>query len=328
MSKNGNANIKPTETTKPQPVTTAITPGPGEMIDGVKAPPVTDMASSGIIDLDPDEIVIIGRDTADGPEHWLYDERAKLAVNPDMARHISVHGVVTDVIVIRMRSKGAKSAQDIYAVNEGRQRVINARAAKLITSCIPNLKVRCRIMAYEGVKSFMLARALNSYRVTDGPLANARNAKQLLDAKIPLDDVLHTFGVQDQTLKYWLRLLSTSAKVRTAVESGRLSGIAGASLADLDHAAQDKALDELLASGEKPTAERARDKAKEATGKAPKLTPKARIAKATDSLRVFADEYAANSTGKYSVDSLLSVIEKLSKQITGKSLAKLAVITP
>src|ERR1044071_4250279 len=71
---------------------------------------------------DPDDLVIIGLDTDDGPEHPLYDPRIKGDISEPEIRNVEYFGIITPVQVRRYDNR-------LEVVN-GRGRVRKARLVK------------------------------------------------------------------------------------------------------------------------------------------------------------------------------------------------------
>jgi transposase-like protein len=62
-------------------------------------------------------------------------------------------------------------------------------------------------------------------------------------------EVANAFGVTDQTIGQWSKIVGMAAPVRNAIESGQVSATAAAKLADLAKEEQVKELERLVAEG-------------------------------------------------------------------------------
>jgi ParB family chromosome partitioning protein len=71
--------------------------------------------------VDPDNLIIIGLDTDDGPEHPLYDERVKLPLDESTVLNIMAIGVKEPVLV--------RKTDGNPEVVDGRRRTMHAREA-------------------------------------------------------------------------------------------------------------------------------------------------------------------------------------------------------
>jgi len=213
----------------------------------------------------PEDLVLIGRDTDDGPEHPLYDPRVKLDADENLARDIMVNGVLQP---IRVRKNG-----DAAEVVVGRQRVLAARLANEWLRAQAKEEVQVPFLVDKREDGDLLGVSIseNEHRRPDDVIEKAKKAQRLLDLGKSPAEVAVRFGVTDRTIRNWTTLLQTTPKVKRAVAAGKLTATAATKLAGLDRSEQDEKLDELLTSGEKPTVSRTRDAAKggEATPRGP-----------------------------------------------------------
>lgn len=267
-----------------------------------------------ILMMDPDDLVIVGLDTEDGPEHYLYDERIKLPLDEQMVRNIMAFGVIQPIVGVK---DGDKSL-----VNAGRRRVTHAREAKRrqLAQGLDTVKVPVVFRRGEEATLFGVSRAENAIRVNDTPMTNARNAQRMLDMGSSEADIAVAFGVKASTVKDWFALLGLAPKIRAAVDKGQLPSSAAVSLAALPKADQEAHLEELLKSGIKPTYENVTQKVRKTQGKAVMLTPRARIEKAEGVILKAVEA----GLSKLTKDELLETIDKISKALLSKGTAKLA----
>lgn len=276
---------------------------------------------TSMIWLDPDDIVIIGLDTEhkSRAEHYLWDKRIFIPLKEEDIENIATFGIKQPAMV--------EKDGDRYLDVDGRGRVRRARvvkqrqlaAGKELKECI---KVPCIPQKGDEVKMALLSRVANSGRTTDSAIDNAEFAQSLIEMGAPEKEVAVAFGVKVNTLHEWISLLSLSAKVKTAVTKGLLSTSAAAPLAKLSREDQEAHLAELVASGAKPSAEKVNNHVRNTQGKAPVNTPKVRVDKATDLIAKFAVDYP--DPDKATKADLVELLEKVTKAITGKTVAKLA----
>lgn len=279
---------------------------------------------TSVIWLPPYKIKIIGIDTPhkSRAEHYLWDKRIHIPLKEEDIQNIATYGVKQPVLV-------EKDGEDYLDV-DGRGRVRRARVVwdRQAAAGMPEEKritVPCLPQRGDEVKMALLSRVANSGRTVDSAIDNAEFAQSLIDMGSPEADVACAFGVKVSTLKEWLVLLGLSAKVKAAVTRGQISASAAAGFAPLSKADQDAHLDELLASapaGVKPSAEKVQNHVRNAQGKAPVNTPKVRVETATDLISKFAVDYP--DPEKATKADLVALVEKLTKTITGKTMAKLA----
>jgi ParB/RepB/Spo0J family partition protein len=190
-----------------------------------------------------DDIIIVGLDTEDGPEHVLWQERATLPVDKALVKDIETRGVLEPVGV-------RKDGDKVYCVY-GRQRVKAARVAKVD---VPTLLIKDDDQAV-----FLMALAENSHRQDNDVVLCAKEAKRAINVQqIPIADVAQAMNASVQTVKAWLKFFDLDRSVQKAVEKGRIAFTAAVELADLDRAEQKKKLEELVAEGGTITTSRAR----------------------------------------------------------------------
>lgn len=240
--------------------------------------------SSGRSDLllfDPiKDVVIIGLDTEDGPEHHLCD--AESNATPVLENEVlfaMVHGVLQPVIGQRDGDKV------IIVAGRGRVRKLRAANERLVKEGSEPWRLPIIVKRGDEATMVALATAENLHRREISPLWRAHQANLLLEKGQSRDDVATVIGVLPKQLDNVLKLLQLSSKVSRAVTGGSFSATAAAQLADLPKAEQDAKLDELLADGSvKPTVRATINKVREGAGKDATETPKDRISKAIAAL--------------------------------------------
>ena len=269
---------------------------------------------TSMIWLDPKDLVIIGLDTEDGPEHYLYDARIRLAVSDADMANVREFGVLKPIIIQR--------DGDRWLVVDGRQRVRRARAAADLQTQAgeSRLAVPCVTKRGTAERTFALSRAANSGHVESSPLMLANDAQRLIDHGMSQAQAGETMGVSQATISAWLSLLTLSSKVKSAVDTGKVSPSAASKLAKLTAAEQDEALAGLLAAGPgKATTERAKNAAKVAKGEAPVITPKGRIVQAASIL----GKIAAVADKEATDPKLYKLLNELAQALLDSKLSEL-----
>lgn len=265
-----------------------------------------------------DEIVIIGLDTDDGPEHFLYDPRIHDPLDEHEIASIDYHGVLEPVLVLRDGKR--------FLVVAGRGRVRKAREAKKrqIARGDKPIEVPCILQKGDDKDLWLRSRAENSGRHDDGPLRQAADAAKAIQ-KYGMTEAEYgaSIGKSQSTISGYIALLDMSAKVRAAVERGKITPTAAVKLRKLSKEEQDEQLDKLVASGIKPTAERARNAVRAAKGEAPIIPPRDRVARAVAVLVKLAPAIEGSDH-----ESLLDVIDDLSRALTDGPLSALSRTTP
>lgn len=190
--------------------------------------------------IDPHTVIIVGLDTDDGPEHPLYDERARLPVSESMVRNMLVHGWTHGAIELR---KDGSAVQVIV----GRQRVKAAREAsvRLTKEGKEPLFVRAFVRGLDGADALGVMISENENRTDDSPWARAEKCKRYLDMGRSVADAANVFGVQAQTITQWMRFQDLATPVQKAIRSGRVSFNAALELADMPRDDQAAALESL-----------------------------------------------------------------------------------
>jgi len=225
--------------------------------------------------MDPSKLTIIGLDTDDGPEHFLYDKRIKLPVDEALTRNIMMNGIIHNVTV-------AKDGDRVLVV-AGRQRVRSAREAnvRLERQGLQPIQVPVSVRRGEDADLFGVFMSENELRRPDSPLVKAEKAQRLLNMGKSEDEVAIHMGLSKQHLKQLLKLMELAPKVRRAVDGDRLSASAAMELHGLTRDAQEAKLGSLLVDG--PA------KGKRVTAKDAKRSKDAIVAPAKRRVRALAD---------------------------------------
>lgn len=192
---------------------------------------------------DPNELVIVGLDTKDGPEHELWDERIKLPLDETMVVNIMAVGVKETVLLRHNK------ALNRYEVIDGRGRVRHAREANKRLKKLGDDLVYVPALLEQGDETHMagLAISLNEIRRDDDTLTKAEKCMRLLhrnggDHKA----AAVAFGVSVAAIKTWAKLAEVAPAVKRAVVAGEISASAAAELHGLDKEAQIAKLAKLV----------------------------------------------------------------------------------
>lgn len=221
---------------------------------------------------DPDQVVVIGKDTEDGPEHELYDKRVNLALDESMVLNIMAFGVKQSVTV----RKGSGGKPEVV---DGRRRVLHAREAnkRLAKAGDPLLTVPA-VLEHGSTDHFEgVAISLNEIRLDDDIMTKAEKAVRLLQRNgNDIDKAALIFGVSGTTIKNWIKLVELAPKVKKAVSNGEISASAASQLHGLEKEQQVSELAKLTDSAKQSGKKKATTKsAKKATGKV--TTPGKRV---------------------------------------------------
>ncbi len=209
----------------------------------------------------PDDLVIIGLDTEDGPEHDLWDKRAKKPISMGLVHDIIDQGILEPVIV---RKNG--SSTEVVA---GRQRVKAARKANEIleerydkeeTPEKERLYIRVPCIKRAGDAKAMIKIIIseNANRENLDLLESAYETKRAIDRGCTEEECATAFGVNRQVIRNRVQLLDASKEVIAAIREGKISATGAMKLAVLSHEEQAVTLQELIASGDTGTVAAAR----------------------------------------------------------------------
>lgn len=193
--------------------------------------------------MDPNDLVVVGHDTQDGPEHPLYDERVKLPLDEAMVLNIQALGVIESVTV---RKNGP-----VPEVVAGRRRVLHAREAskRNLAKGEPAILVPTRVLRAEDSHAFAIAIAENELRRGDDPITRARKAARLMRMGMAEKDLSIVFGITTQQVRNLLSILDLDPKVQKVIELGKLPFTAAIQLTDLTREDQVAKMQEMLESG-------------------------------------------------------------------------------
>lgn len=192
--------------------------------------------------IDPSELVLIGLDTADGPEHPLFDPSVTDPVDLDLARSLGERGQIAPVLV---RKNGAS-----LEVIAGRSRT---KAARHWNANNPERAIKLAYTLRRGlseVELLELVIAENEHRNDKPPIVKARMAQRLIDRGRTPAEVARLFRVTAQTIGNWLEQLDLAPEIQAALEAETISVNEAKSVEDLPHADQAAALQLAEAGGE------------------------------------------------------------------------------
>lgn len=194
--------------------------------------------------MDPNDIVIIGVDTDDGPSHPLYDARVHRPLNEATVRDMIKRGVKKPILV----TKDGKDSPPI--VVDGRRRILHAREAnRRLEAEGVEVRVKVPVLPPErGDEGRLLGHmiALNEHVEADSPMNRSKKLQHYLDLGYTEQDAAEVFSVSTQTVQNYLKLLSLHPQCQKAIEEDKLSPSAAYQLADLPQAKQRSVLEKAL----------------------------------------------------------------------------------
>lgn len=222
---------------------------------------------------DPNDVVIIGHDTKDGPEHYLCDvESNATPLNEATVRFTKKHGIIQPVVGQR------DGDRTVITAGRGRTRHLREANAQLIAEGAKPWPLPVVIKRGDENTMLEIRTGENAHRREVSPFARAKEANMMLSKGMSKQDVADALCVTTAQLNNnILPLLELAQPVVHAIKSGKLSATAGATMAALPRDEQVKQLTELTADGAKPTVAETRNKARAARGKQPLETPKGRL---------------------------------------------------
>lgn len=248
----------------------------------------------------PEDVTIIGIDTSDTIHPLLDKESNATPVSEVDVKFTMRVGIIMPV--------GCKRDGDRLVVIYGRGRVRQLREAnkRLTADGKDPWPLPAQVWRGDEAKLLALMHGENSHRRVINPMARAREALLLSEKMLP-DDAAVILGVSLSQFKNILALNDLAAPVIKEVVKGTVSPTAAIQFVGMSEDDQATKLAELLSSGEKPTVERAARKAREASGKEEKLTPKGRLVMISAAL----DKLEESATK----DDLWRVINKIKKAV-------------
>ncbi len=226
---------------------------------------------------DPDEVIIIGIDTDDGPSHWGYDEESNK--NPLLEADVVFtyeNGIIQNVL-------GRRDGDKIVIVaGRGRTRQLREANKRRKADGLAPWFLPVKIVKGDARKMLVLKHGENSHRREQSPFVRAQQAYEL-SQQFPEDQAATIMGLGLVQFRSILKLLDVGPAVKKAVMEDKIKPTAAIELASLSEADQSTKLAEILtaaaATGSKPTTRDVKAKVREANGKAPLETPSTRIKK-------------------------------------------------
>lgn len=210
---------------------------------------------------DPGDLVIVGLDTDDGPEHDLWDKRAKKPLNMALVHDIMDQGILepvivrkngssTEVVAGRQRVKAARKANELLEERYDKEDVAEDRRLYIKVPAIRrtgDAKAMIKIIVSE-----------NANRENLDVLEAAYETKRAIDRGCTEEECATAFGVNRQVIRNRIQLLDASKEVITAIREGKISATGAMKLAVLSHEEQGTVLAELIAGGDTGTQAAAR----------------------------------------------------------------------
>jgi len=229
--------------------------------------------------MDPNDIVLVGGNGPNdvtkkaGPTH-LFDRRVTLPLDESMVLNIMRYSVKTPVLV-------TKIGPDAYCV-DGRQRVRCAREANRRLVAEGKQPWLVPVMPQRGADHMLFGVMIstNEHRQDDGPITLAGKMSQFIDdLGRSMEEAEVAFGKSAQQINNYLKLLELHPKVQKMMEDGNIPASFGPEIENLPQEEQLEKVNELLASGVKPTTRNIRKN----VGTKPLTPPKRAVKKIVDS---------------------------------------------
>lgn len=207
---------------------------------------------------DPEEVVIIGLDTDDGPEHGLFNDSVKkvqLADLEPMVLNMMINGCIQPIVVT------PRSDKIMVVAGRKRTRALREANKRLAKQGLAQHRLRAEIRRGADGDLFGVMISENELRIDDDPFQRATNAQRYMNMGYSESDAAIHFGTTTATIKNWLKQLELEPEVKETVRAGKIKPTAAAQLAGLDRQGQLDAAKDLTDGadkGEKPTVQRAR----------------------------------------------------------------------
>lgn len=265
----------------------------------------------------PHELTVIGVDTPDADDHYLYDHRAiefverlkhpkyqavvdayyKQEVPPALSEIAESVELATDLVaaVIKQESfirsimkSGVRTPIDatkdgtLNVVVTGRLRVLAAREAELRMKGQGELKVPTMVFSGDEERSLDAVISENENRTEDSPLNRGRKAIKMISVGgKTVNQVARLFQVDPKTVNQWMKLVTSPLALQDMVETGKVSPSAAIRLASstLTRAEKIEAVQEMVKSGDVTTAAAAAHVRRAKADRAPKTPAQQRSAK-------------------------------------------------
>lgn len=246
----------------------------------------------------PFDLVIMGLDN-DQTDHALCDAESNAHDAESDEVHIAtvrLYGVIKPVVFVRVG--------ELKVVVDGRTTVRTCRviAKRQEAAGEDVIRVPCIVRRGSMDDLFCVSRVTQRRRPVDSEMAQGADLNRLVLNGWPLPQAAERLAIALPRAKQLIALLDMHPKVQRAVGAG-MSLDAAAKLAKLPHDQQISKLDEITATGGKPTARAVTNKLREGGDKSAVATPTQRIRTAfTEILRLLAGEDDAEV-----VDALVTI---------------------
>lgn len=176
----------------------------------------------------PNSLVLV-----EDEKHALYDPRIKMPLDESLVESIRALGVIEPVVVVPDGER--------MLVVAGRQRVRAARIAKVDVPCV------VRKGDDQALAETMISE--NEIRRNDPPSLRAKRMQHLHNHGCSTERIARAFGCSAKAVRDTLQLLDCDARVRDAVDAGKLSVKNAARLAAKPRDEQRAVLAEMVAIG-------------------------------------------------------------------------------
>jgi len=163
--------------------------------------------------MDPSDLVVVGLDTDEGPEHPLYDERIQMDLDPRLVKSIAALGVSDPVLV---RKDG-----DTPVVVDGRQRVRASRKVNedLAAAGKPTITIPVTVMRGDELLATQYGEHRNNIRQEDNATVKAAKARRYVNMGFTVAQIADMQGVSKVSVSNWLKLDDAHPDVKAAVKS-------------------------------------------------------------------------------------------------------------
>lgn len=204
--------------------------------------------------LPAEQIVLVGIDTkhTSKAEHFLFDARVHLPVDPAKVENVRKHGVIKPVLIRKIDGKA-------YAV-AGRQRIKWAREATRLNKAEkrPAILVPCYERKGSESQLWGASRSENAVVERPNPMVLAEEICDLLNSGMDEAEIAVDYGWNVQQVKDHARLLELAKPVRDLVASEGIKVTHAKQFLGLSQEDQEAKLTEIIESGGKITVERVR----------------------------------------------------------------------
>jgi ParB family transcriptional regulator, chromosome partitioning protein len=169
--------------------------------------------------LAPEDVVVVGLDTKDGPEHPLYDERIHMPLVEMTVRDIMKRGVIEPIVVIKNGEKAV--------VTDGRRRIMHAREVnRRLREAGSEELIRIPVLPPEkGSDSELMSLmiVLNEHREADMPINRAKKLQKFLRLGRSEEEAAEAFKISEAQVGKLLSLLDLIPEVQAMLAKGEIS---------------------------------------------------------------------------------------------------------